>query len=276
MTAIAALLIAVGGRAADLKPETLKAWNQYIEEKKIQAKSLADASLVAANDDRDLWTELRSGKILVAPAGPKLPRRVPSGLIHDWMGTAFIPSATILQVLAVVRDYDRYKDVYRPGVIDSQACVATKDEDRFSLVLMNKSFFAKKAFKGDYRARYFRLDDNRWYSIAESTRTQEIEGYGGADARLLPEGEGSGLIWRAAIINRYEARDGGVIVQFEGIVLSRDIPEALRWVIDPIVRRVSRESIQLSLEKTRDAVRTLSVEHRWPAAHPGIASASNR
>jgi hypothetical protein len=161
MAAMAALLMAASGRAADLKPETLKAWDQYIEEKTSQAKSLAHAPLVGANDDRDLWTELRSGEILVAPAGPKQPRRVPSGLIHDWMGTAFIPSATVLEVLAVVRDYDRYKDVYRPGVIDSQACVATKDEDCFSLALMNRSFFTKKAFKGDYRARYFRLDDNR-------------------------------------------------------------------------------------------------------------------
>jgi hypothetical protein len=274
MMAMAALLIAVGGRAAELKPETIKAWDQYVEEKKSKATSFA--GLIAGNDDRDLWKELRSGKILVAPVGPKVPLRVPSGLIHDWMGTAFIPGATILQVLAAIRDYDRYKDVYRPGVIDSQACMATNDEDRFSLVLMDKPLFSKKALKADFGARYFRLDDNRWYGIAESTRIQEIEGYGGADARLLPEDEGSGLIWRAANITRYEARDGGVIVQFEAMVLSRDIPEALRWMIDPIVRRVARESVQLSLEKTRDAVQSLSVEHRWPPAQSGIASASYR
>jgi hypothetical protein len=272
MMPMAALLIAVGGRAADLKPETIKAWDQYVQEKKSEATSFT--GLVAAKDGRDLWAELQSGRILVAPVGPKLPRRVPSGLIHDWMGTAFIPSATILQVLAVVRDYDRYKNIYRPGVIDSNGCVATEDEDRFSLVLMNKSFFTKTALKGDYRARYFRLDDNHWYSIVESTRIQEVENYGGADACLLPEGEGSGLIWRAASITRYEARDGGVIVQFEAMALSRDIPEALRWMIDPIVRHLARESVQLSLQKTRDAVR--SVEHRSPPAQPGIVSASYR
>jgi hypothetical protein len=46
------------------------------------------------------------------------------------------------------------------------------------------------------------------------------------------------------------------VIQFEALVLSRDVPAALRWMVDPIVRRVSRESIQLSLQQTRDAVQS--------------------
>jgi hypothetical protein len=256
------ILFTAAGRAADLQPDTIKAWEQYLEEKETEVKSAAGAQLVAANvaanvavnDDRNFWAQLRSGKILVVPAGPNVPRRVPSGLIHDWIGTAFIPDATISQVLAAIRDYDRYKDMYRPGVVDSSACTAMADEDTFSLLLVTRSFFAKSALEGDFRAKYFRVGERRWYSILESTRIQEIEGYGGADARLLPEGEGSALIWRAASITRYEERNGGVVVQFEAMALSRDIPGALRWMIDPVVRRVSRESVQASLQKTRDAV----------------------
>jgi hypothetical protein len=269
-TAIVVLLFTIlctaAGRAADLQPETIKAWEQYIEAKETEVKSAAGAQLVAAhmaanvaanvavNDERSFWAQLRSGKILVVPAGPNIPRRVPSGLIHDWIGTAFIPDATISQVLAAIRDYDRYKNMYRPGVVDSSACTAMADEDTFSLLLVTRSFFAKSALEGDFRAKYFRVDERRWYSILESTRIQEIVDYGGADARLLPEGEGSALIWRAASITRYEERDGGVVVQFEAMALSRDIPGALRWLIDPVVRRVSRESVQLSLQKTRDGV----------------------
>ena len=212
------------------------------------------AANVASNDDRNFWTQMRNGEILVVPAGPNIPRRVASGLIHDWIGTAFIPEATVSQVLAAIRDYDRYKNVYRPGVVDSRGCTVTENEDTFSLVLVNRSSFAKRALECDFRARYFRVDERRWYSILESTRIQEIAGYGDAGARLLPEGEGSGLIWRAANITRYEERDGGVVVQFEAMALSRDIPAALRWIIDPVVRRVSREYVQLSLQKTRDAV----------------------
>ena len=257
-SAALALLLAIAARAADLKPETVSAWEEYIEGKNAAAKSFAqsfnDAPIVVA--DSDSWAALKSGKILVAPAGANMPRRVPSGLIHDWIGTAFIPNANIPRVLAAVRDYDRYKNVYHPSVIDSRTCLKAEDEDQFSLVLINKSLFVKTAWEGDYRASYFRLDDRRWYSIAESTRLQEIEGFGGADTHLLPEGEGTGLIWRAHSITRYEERDGGVVMQFEALVLSRDVPAALRWMIDPTIRRVSRESIQLSLQQTRDAVQS--------------------
>jgi hypothetical protein len=253
-TAVVALLLAVAAHAADLKQETISAWQEYIEAKNVAAKSFANAPMVVA--DGDSWAALRSGTVLVAPAAANNPRRVQSGLIHDWIGTAYIPNATVPQVLAAVRDYDRYKNVYRPSVIDSKTCLTAEGEDQFSLVLINKSLFVKKALEGDYRASYFRLDDHRWYSIAESTRLQEIEGFGGADTHLLPEGEGTGLIWRAHSITRYEERDGGVVVQFEALVLSRDVPVALRWMVDPIVRRVSRESIQLSLQQTRDAVQS--------------------
>jgi hypothetical protein len=266
-----ALLLPVASLAADLKPEAVKAWQEYIEEKTAAVQSAADERFLLMNNQRDSWAALRSGKIIVAPAGPNMPKRVPSGLIHDWIGTAFIHPAAIPQVLAAVRDYDRYKDVYRPGVVDSSVGSVTENEDRFSLLLMNRSLFVKNALEGDYRASYFRLDDRRWYSVADSTRIQEIEGYGGAEAHLLPEGEGTGLIWRAHSITRLEERDGGVFIQFEAMVLSRDVPGALRWMVDPIVRRVSRESLQLSLQQTREAVQS-----NVTRAAPSVAAPQRR
>jgi hypothetical protein len=35
--------------------------------------------------------------------------------------------------------------------------------------------------------------------------------------------------------------------------LSRPIPMTLHWVVDPIVRRVSRATLETSLEQTREA-----------------------
>jgi hypothetical protein len=68
-------------------------------------------------------------------------------------------------------------------------------------------------------------------------------------------GEGSGLIWRLFSIARYAQRDGGVYVELEAIALSRDIPPTFRWLIEPIVRRVSRGSLLTSLQQTENAVR---------------------
>ncbi len=139
-----ALPFADASHAADLRPETVSAWEQYTQEKDAAVKLFAEAPWVT-DDNRLDCTILESGKILVAPAEPNIPKRVPAGLIHDWIGTAFIPNATISQVLAAVRDYDRYKDVYHPAVIDSKLVSSGDDQDRFSLLLMNKAVIMKKA-----------------------------------------------------------------------------------------------------------------------------------
>jgi hypothetical protein len=250
--AVLALLFANLSRAAELKPETISAWEDYVQQKDAAVKSSTQAPGLALDDEDDV--SLRGGKILVDPIGPHIPKRVPNGLIHDWVGTAFIPNASMLEVLAAVRDYDHYKEVYHPAVIDSKVVSTGTDEDRFSVLLINKEVVKKKAIEGDYRASYVRIDDRHWYSIAESTRVQEIEDYGAPNQRLLPEDHGAGLIWRVHTITKYDEQEGGVFMQVEAMVLSRDVPAALRLIVNPIVRRVSRSSLQLSLSQTRGAI----------------------
>jgi hypothetical protein len=131
------------------------------------------------------------------------------------------------------------------------------------MMLLNKSLL-KIALDSDFRASYFRVNDRRWYSISEATRIQEIGGYGTGAQHTLPEDEGMGMIWRTCSITRFEERDGGVYIEIETIVLSRDIPISLRWMVDPIVRRVSRESMITSLRETQDAVRSADkLEHSY-------------
>jgi hypothetical protein len=72
---------------------------------------------------------------------------------------------------------------------------------------------------------------------------------------MLREGEGTGLLWRLFSITRFEERDGGIYIELEAIALSRDIRASLRWMIEPIVRRVSKSSLITSLQQTEGAVR---------------------
>jgi hypothetical protein len=83
---------------------------------------------------------------------------------------------------------------------------------------------------------------------------QEIEDYGQPGEHRFPEGEGSGYIWKLFSIVRIEERPEGLYFELEAIALSRDIPSALRLVVDPIVRRVSRNSLVISLQQTGEAV----------------------
>ena len=181
-------------------------------------------------------------------------QRVPSGLIHDWVAAVFIPDATLQDVLVVVGDYANYKEIYKPTVVESKAIASGGAEDRFSMVLMNESFFLKTALDADYESCYVRVDDRRGYNIFRTTRIREIEDYGAPAEHALQQGQGHGILWRLFGIARYVERDGGVYLEVEAIGLSRDLPASLRWLVEPIIRRVSRASLLTSLQQTEKAV----------------------
>jgi hypothetical protein len=122
--------------------------------------------------------------------------------------------------------------------------------------VLNKSLLARTALASEWNERSIRVDEQRWYSIAHTTRMEQIEDYGSPGERKLPLNQGSGYIWRLYSFSRFEQRDDGVYIELEVIVLSRDIPGGRRWLIDPIVRRVSRNSLLTSLIQTRAAVKS--------------------
>lgn len=263
-------LFGLVANAAELQQKTLHAWQEYVRAATtgVDKRLGPSGHFLWIDENPDGLAKVRNGEILIAPAGPHTPKRVPGGLIHDWIGAAFIPNTTLNQVLSVVRDYARYLDFYQPGVLDSKSIAHDDREDRFSMLLMNKEFLLKTALDGDYQSSYFQIDDRRCYSLTHATRLQEIQGYGGPGEHELAENEGSGVIWRLSSITRFEERDGGVYVELEAMALSRDIPVSLRWLVDPIVRRVSRESLTTSLRQTETAVHnagmTFSAERRAP------------
>lgn len=242
--------------AATLQPETVKAWEGYVQAVNIRIRDRANTgtAFLWMDESRDRLAKVRGGDIVVSAAGRNTPKEVPSGLIHHWIGAAFIPRVTLDQVLAVVRDYGRYRDFYRPAVIDSKPVSLSDAEDRFSIVLANKALFSKGVLDSDYKSSQFRVDECRRYTIAQTTRIQEVADYGAAGQHTLPADEGTGLIWRLFGVMRFEERDGGVYIEIEAIALSRDIPASLRWLIDPIVRRVAKSALINSLQQTRDAV----------------------
>jgi hypothetical protein len=243
-----------------LKPETVKAWQEYVKAARVRTQDhlKGDGPFLLSDDDPARAAKLRTGEILVAPVGPHIPQSVPSGLIHDWSGEVFIPNVTLPDVLLVIRDYERYKQIYTPAVIDSETINVGESEDQFSMVLMNRSLIAKTALDGQFRSDFFSVTAQRWYSVSETTHMQEISGYGTDNQHLLPQDEGMGLIWRTYAITRFEEGDGGVYIETEAIVLSRDIPLSLRWMVNPIVRRISRSSLTTSLGQTRDAVQSVA------------------
>ncbi len=95
---------------------------------------------------------VQSGEIVVVPAPGQNPKKVPGGLIHHWIGAAFLPNFKLDDILEVTRDYDRYQEFYRPGVVKSTAIARSAAEDRFSMLLINKAFLLKTMLDADYQA----------------------------------------------------------------------------------------------------------------------------
>lgn len=254
--AAALLALLSTASAAELKEETARAWGDYMQTVTMlmQKRSTSDGPFLWGDEAADRTDQLRAGNIVVAPIDQEVPKRVPSGLIHHWIGAVFMPKITVDDVLSVTRNYERYSEYFRPVVLDAKPICRTVSQDRFFLLLMNRSVLRKTALEGEYQTRYFQLSTERSYSISYATHIQEIENYGQPAERKFPDGAGSGYIWRIASFTRLEQREGGVYMEVEAIVLSRDIPAAFRWFVAPIVRRVSRNSLLISLQQTKDAV----------------------
>ena len=241
----------------ELSQATVKIWNAYTAQAKAEMDSRLDGRMPFLWIDADAARapRLRQGEILVAPAHDKGTRGIRGGLIHHWIGAAFIPNATIKDVLAVVRDYPAYKKIYLPAVIDSGVLSQTEHEDHFYMRVSQKVMFVDAAVDGEYASEYFPVSANRWYSLIFSTRLQQVIDRGQPAERKLPPDQGDGFIWRGYSFTRYEQRDGGVYIEEEAMLLSRNVPAFWRWIVSPIVERLSRDAVTLSLRETRDAVR---------------------
>jgi len=192
--------------------------------------------------------------VAIGPGVGKGTENVLHGLVHDWIGTIFIPGATISDLWAVVHDYENYRRTYRPVVLSARTLACTDASQEFQMVWQRKVLFVSAAIEGRYQAHDFMLDAHRGYSIAESVEIREIEGYGHPVEHLLPAGTGSGFIWRIRSVARYEERDGGVYLELEAAALTRDIPASLAWMVKPVVNHLSVNSLTTTLRQTRDAV----------------------
>jgi len=268
------LVAPASSHGAELKDETVKTWDAYIQTANSQMGDRLHGHFLWVDEVPDRVNRVRAGKILISPVGQQNPKPVPSGLIHDWIGAAFIPDARLEDVLSAARDYSHYKEFYKPTVVDSKPLGTAGGCDKYSMLVVNKEVVAETALDSEYEACYVQLDEQRWYNTAHTTRVQEIRHYGKPDEQELPPDQGSGYIWRLYSFARFEQRDGGVYVELEAIALSRDIPFSVRWLVNPIVRSVSKNSLLTSLRQMEEAVRSTETANGTAKTSTVAASSS--
>jgi hypothetical protein len=255
-------------RASELKPETLRAWDEYIQavNSRMRARVNQEGHFLRVEETPDRVASVIGGQILVEPVAKDGHQTVPHGLIHDWYGAVFVPGATLEDALSVLSDYDRYREFFHPTVVNSKLLERTSENDRFSMLMVSKVLFVTAAIAAQYESRLTcprqkledRLDSQpgqrRCYIVSSSVRTQQVKDYGRSAEHTLPPDEGDGYLWRLYAITMFEELEGGVLIENESIGLSRDIPVSVRWLVNPIVNHLPRNSLSTALKQTRDAV----------------------
>ncbi len=142
---IAALLLATGAvtsaSANQLRTETLQAWNSYIDKtnSELSQRFNGQRSFLAMDERPDIARLVRQGQAVAFPVDGS-PQKVPHGLIHDWIGDVFVRDAKLDDVMAVLADYGRYKEFYKPMIGDSKVLARDGDHEKVNLVMADKVF----------------------------------------------------------------------------------------------------------------------------------------
>jgi len=259
---IASMLLAQPLHAEQLKQETVVAFDHYVKlSEQRMAEEVRSGPLLRIDSlpgkDRDgALTRLRNGEVVVErietlDQGRKI--SVPSGLIHHWTGTVFIPGATLAQTVTFLQDYDDRSKFYAPAVERSKLIQRNGDNFKMYMRLREKKIITI-VLDTDYDITYTSLGPERTMCRSVTTRVAQVENDGQKDEFDKPVGNDSGFMWRLNTYWRMEQRNGGTYVQLEAISLSRDIPAALAWLIGPFVNRFPKESLEFTLGRTREAL----------------------
>lgn len=238
-----------------LQKETVLAFDAYIRE----AEAAIDETLhggsrfLWCDGDSDKIRRLQRGEILAQLWSSKEPVEVPDGLIHDWIGAASVPGSTVDGTLALIQDYDNHKNIYQPDVVDSKLIRHRGDDFKIYLRLLKKKVITV-VLDTDHEVHYSRLDRSRASCRSHSTRIAEVQNAGKPGETVLPPDTGHGFLWRLYTYWKFQQTDAGTLIECRAISLTRDIPAALRWVIQPIIRSLPKDSLVNTLAATRQAL----------------------
>jgi hypothetical protein len=242
-------------RAADLKPETVAAFDQYIAATEARLETnLHGDTFLWSDDSPDARKTLQEGAIAIHPQRGNGITPIKGGLVEDWLGAVFVPNARLKDVVALAQDYERHGDIYKPDLQDTHLLSRNGDDFRMRMRVFKAKFFLTAVFNVEREIRFKALDEKREYSRSYSQRIAEVTNPGRPGERELPVGQDRGLLWRLYAYWFYEERDGGVYIDCESISLTRDLPLGLRAMFGPIIQDLPGESVHTGLDQTRRAI----------------------
>ena len=263
VAAALALVFQGAASAADLKPNTAAAFNQYVSATQTRfanevrpGGAFLHVDTLPAAERTQAYEALKRGEVLVYKLETMFQGReldIPDAMVHHWVGLIFIPGVTMAQALAVAQDYDHRADLYKPEVIASHTISHHGNDYKIFLRLYQKKF-TTVVFNSDYDIHWHEFDARRYAADSISTRIAQVKDHDKPDGEEMPVGHDSGYLWRLNTYWRFQEKDGGVYMQCEALSLTRDIPFGLGWLLRPLVTSIPRNSLSRALGRTREVV----------------------
>jgi hypothetical protein len=270
IVAAAFLFLPAFASAHEPKPETLAAFERYRE----KTEARMDADLLAGHflyidrfpDPRrqEIDAQLHRGEYYLEQLhtlddGHNI--HVPVGIIHHWTGIAFLPGATLAQTKSVLEDYAHEKDNYFPDVRQSRLLSRNGNSSEIFL-----QFYSKTIVTAVFNVNFVTLVTDYSPTRAQvrscSTRVAEVDNFGTPNEHELAPADSRGYLWKLCTWWHMEEKNGGTYIQVEAIELSRTVPFAFAWLVNPLIRNVPRTFLSHLLSATQKAVAKSSAPNR--------------
>jgi hypothetical protein len=237
---------------AEPTTEAVAAFNSYIhvlESRLAKQHESTDGFLVPQNQNL-----LQHGELIIEPVPSATGSKLPGALLHHWRGTAFAAGAKPADFERLMKDIRAYPQRFAPQVLQARVLMQQGDHLQATMRIRQQHVITV-VLDTTYDITFGHLDVDHGYSLSRSLSISEIGSPGtGAEHVLGPEEE-HGFLWRLNTYWTYEERDGGLYMQIESVSLTRSIPAGLKWVVQPFVEKVPRDSLEFTLEAVCKALR---------------------
>ncbi|OFW10871.1 MAG: hypothetical protein A3H96_20800 [Acidobacteria bacterium RIFCSPLOWO2_02_FULL_67_36] len=240
-----AFLLAPSPASAGPAPATLAAWQRYDASiDACHAGALSQCPFFVEDRDGTAWRgEVIRGGVRMMSLGPPA---VPGGRLHHWVGSIFVPRATLAEVLKRLEDGAGHESRSYEDVLDSR--LLARDGDRLRVFMkLRRTNIVTVTYNTEHDVVYRRLGPTRATARSVATKIAELADAGTVKEHEKAAGADSGFLWRLNAYWRYEETEGGVLIECESVSLSRSVPALLRPIANPIIDRIARESLERTL-----------------------------
>ena len=233
--------------AQRLKPQTVTEYECYVQS--AESRMAARKAFLTADSDPALLQQLARGPAVqtVLGNGPN-PHKIAGAMIYDWIGTIFIPGATVDRTVRMLQDYD-HRAQYFSEIVSASKLLCRTGAERFGFSMRLKG---PAVIESENDVVWERVDAHRWRCRSYSTKVNEI-------------GKDHGYLLRLNSYWRFAENEKGVYAEGQTITLSGEFGALMR-TLGSMAGINPEKSLKKSLSSMRESLLKPGLEFALPPA----------